>query len=163
MNNLVWVTRSMLIYFVLIGVVTGLSMLVFPSTGFRSNSVSRRLFNYTNWTVIWTILFVYSIQVSAFSVLFGQFFKRRKREKKHISSLILFIYFVFIALLAKLFGFIVWVLTFIDYYPGVPVGVRYFLCLFPNAALLFCLEVVLQYERKSNKFHCFTLYSHKKS
>ncbi len=72
----------MLIYFVLIGVVTGLSMLVFPSSGARVNSVSRALFNYTDWTVIWTILFVYSIQVSAFSVLFGQFFKRRKRERE---------------------------------------------------------------------------------
>jgi uncharacterized membrane-anchored protein YitT (DUF2179 family) len=83
-NNLVWMTRSMLIYFVLIGVVTGLSMLVLPSSGATSNSVSKALFNYTNWTVIWTILFVYSIQVSAFAVLFGQFFKRRKREKRFL-------------------------------------------------------------------------------
>jgi amino acid transporter len=83
-NNLVWMTRSMLIYFVLIGVVTGLSMLVLPSSGARANSVSKALFNYTNWTVIWTILFVYSIQVSAFAVLFGQFFKRRKIEKRFL-------------------------------------------------------------------------------
>jgi hypothetical protein len=73
----------MLIYFVLIGVLTGLSMIVLPSSGSRTNSVSRGLFNYTDWTVIWTILFVYSIQVSAFSVVFGQFFKHRKREKRH--------------------------------------------------------------------------------
>lgn len=80
MNNLVWVTRSMLIYFVLIGVMTGLSMIVMPSSGARVNSVSKGLFNYTHWTLLWTILFVYSIQVSAFSVLFGQFFKSRKCE-----------------------------------------------------------------------------------
>jgi len=80
-NNLVWVTRSMLIYFILSGVVTGLSMVVLPSSNSRPGRVSKALFNYTNWTVIWTILFVYSIQVSAFSVLFGQFFKRRKNEK----------------------------------------------------------------------------------
>jgi hypothetical protein len=80
----------MLIYFILIGVVTGLSMVVLKSTGFRTNSVSKGLFNYTHWTVIWTILFVYSIQVSAFSVLFGQFFKRRKKEKRY--SLVHFIY-----------------------------------------------------------------------
>jgi hypothetical protein len=82
-NNLVWVTRSMLIYFVLIGVVTGLSMLVMPSSGARKNSVSKALFNYTHWTLLWTILFVYSIQVSAFSVFFGQFFKHGKIEKKY--------------------------------------------------------------------------------
>ncbi len=74
----------MLIYLVLIGVVTGLSMIVIPSSGARRNSVSKAMFNYTHWTVIWTILFVYSIQVSTFSVLFGQFFKRRKRKRKDI-------------------------------------------------------------------------------
>ena len=79
-NNLVWVTRSMLIYIVLIGLMTGLSMIVMPSSGSETNSVSRGLFNYADWTLIWTILFVYSIQVSAFSVLFGQFFTSRKRE-----------------------------------------------------------------------------------
>jgi ATP-binding cassette subfamily A (ABC1) protein 3 len=61
----------------------------------------------------------------------------------------------FVALLAKLFGFVVWIITFIDFYPGVPVGLRYFLCLFPNAGLLFCLDVVLQYERKGSKFILF--------
>ena len=64
---------------------------------------------------------------------------------------------VVVALLAKLIGFAVWVLTFIDYYPDVPVGVRYFLCLFPNTGLMFCLQVVLQYERKggeSNHAEC---------
>jgi hypothetical protein len=55
---------------------------------------------------------------------------------------------VILALLAKLIGFVVWVITFIDFYPGVSVGVRYFLCLFPNTGLMFCLQVVLQYERK---------------
>jgi hypothetical protein len=79
----------MLIYFVLIGVVTGLSMIVIPSSGARVNSVSKGVFNYTNWTVIWTILFVYSIQASAFSVLFGQLFKHRKKEKRY--SLVHFI------------------------------------------------------------------------
>jgi hypothetical protein len=69
----------MIVYIVLIAIVTGFSMLVLPSSGARFNSVSKALFNYTHWTVIWTILFVYSIQVSAFSVLFGQFFKSRKR------------------------------------------------------------------------------------
>ena len=68
----------MVIYVVLIVVVTSLSMLVLPRSGSRKNSVSKALFNYTHWTVIATILFVYAIQVSSFSVLFGQFFKRRK-------------------------------------------------------------------------------------
>ena len=77
-NNLVWVARSMVIYMVLIVVVTSLSMLVLPKSGSRSNSVRKALFNYTHWTVIATVLFVYAIQVSSFSVLFGQFFKRRK-------------------------------------------------------------------------------------
>jgi ATP-binding cassette subfamily A (ABC1) protein 3 len=143
----------MLIYFVLIGVVTGLSMLVMPSSGARKNSVSKALFNYTHWTLLWTILFVYSIQVSAFSVFFGQFFKHGKIEKKHRFGDS--IYFIFVAILAQLLGFIIWVITFIDFYPGVPVGVRYFLCLFPNTGLLFCLEVVLQYERKSCEFYLF--------
>ncbi|CAF4163607.1 unnamed protein product, partial [Adineta steineri] len=127
-NNLVWVTRSMIIYFILSSVVTVLSLVVLPSSNSRPGRVSKALFNYTHWTVLWTILFVYSIQVSAFSVLFGQFFKR--------------------PLLAKLLGFVVWVITFIDFYPGVPVGARYFLCILPNAGLMFCLQVVLQYERR---------------
>ncbi len=71
-----------MIYVVLSGIVTGLSLVVLPSNAFRTNSVSKALFNYTHWTILWTILFVYSIQVSAFSVLFGQFFKRRKRESE---------------------------------------------------------------------------------
>jgi hypothetical protein len=137
----------MLIYFILTIVVTALSMVVLPSSGSRRNSVSKALFNKTHWSVIWTILFIYSIQVSAFSVLFGQFFKRRKRKTRSL-LLIVLISVVFIALLAKLLGFVVWVITFIDFYAGAPVGLRYFLCLFPNAGLLFCLEVVLQYERK---------------
>jgi hypothetical protein len=74
----------MLIYLVLIGVMTGLSFVVIPSSGARANSMSKSLFNYTHWTVIWTILFVYSIQTSAFSVFFGQFFKHRKRKKSDI-------------------------------------------------------------------------------
>ncbi|CAF0732502.1 unnamed protein product [Adineta steineri] len=127
-NNLVWVTRSMIIYFILSSVVTVLSLVVLPSSNSKPGRVSKALFNYTHWTVLWTILFVYSIQVSAFSVLFGQFFKR--------------------PLLAKLLGFVVWVITFIDFYPGVPVGARYFLCILPNAGLMFCLQVVLQYERR---------------
>ena len=68
----------MMIYFVLVAIVTFLSLLVIPSTRFRLTSVSKALFNYTHWSVLWTILFVYALQVSAFSVLFGQFFKRRK-------------------------------------------------------------------------------------
>ncbi|CAF1026567.1 unnamed protein product [Didymodactylos carnosus] len=53
------------------------------------------------------------------------------------------------SLLAKLIAFLLWVITFIDFYPGVSVGVRYFMSLFPNSGLLFCFEVVLQFERKS--------------
>jgi hypothetical protein len=136
----------MLIYLVLIGVMTGLSFVVIPSSGARVNSMTKSLFNYAHWTLIWTILFVYSIQTSAFSVFFAQCFTRRKRENKDI---IINSLYLFVALLAKLFGFVVWVLTMIDYYPGVAVGVRYFLCLFPNAGLMFCLQVVLQYERKN--------------
>ena len=77
-NNLVWVTRTMCIYFILTGIVTGLSMIVLPSSNATRTSVSKAMFNYTHWTLIWTILFVYSIELSAFSVFFGQLFKRRK-------------------------------------------------------------------------------------
>ena len=76
-----WVTRSMSIYLILTSVVTALSMVVLPSANSRPGRVSKALFNYTHWTVIWIILFVYSIQVSAFSVLFGQFFKRRTKSQ----------------------------------------------------------------------------------
>jgi hypothetical protein len=71
----------MLIYFILSGVVTGLSKAVLPSSHARVNSISKAIFTHADWTVIWTILFVYSIQVSAFSVFFGQLFKHRKNEK----------------------------------------------------------------------------------
>ena len=80
MNNLVWVIRSMCIYFVITGVTTGLTVVILPSTSASSKSVSKAIFNLTHWTLIWTILFVYSIQVSTFSVLFGQFFRRRKYD-----------------------------------------------------------------------------------
>lgn len=33
-------------------------------------------------------------------------------------------------------------------------GLRYFLCLFPNTGLMFCLQVVLQYERKGGELDC---------
>jgi hypothetical protein len=64
----------------------------------------------------------------------------------------LFISCVILALLAKMIGLVVWIITFIDFYPGTSVGTRYFFCLFPNTGLLFCLEVVLQYERKGGMF-----------
>jgi hypothetical protein len=57
-----------------------------------------------------------------------------------------------LALLAKFFGFCLWIITVIDFYTGVPVGVRYLMCLFPNTGLVFCIEVLQQYERKSGKF-----------
>ncbi|CAF1000356.1 unnamed protein product [Rotaria sordida] len=53
------------------------------------------------------------------------------------------------ALLAKFLAFTIWILTFIDFYIGAPVAIRYLMCLFPNTGLLFCLEVIQQYERKS--------------
>ncbi len=56
-----------------------------------------------------------------------------------------------LALLAKLLGVVVWIITFIDFYSGTPIGVRYLLCLFPNAGLLFCIQVIQQYERRSGK------------
>ncbi len=56
-----------------------------------------------------------------------------------------------LALLAKLLGFVIWILTFIDFYSQAPVGVRYFMCLFPNTGLLFCIQVIQQYERRSGK------------
>ena len=56
-----------------------------------------------------------------------------------------------VVLLAKLLGIVLWIVTFIDFYAGVPVGVRYFLCLFPNTGLLYCLQVMQQFERRSSK------------
>ena len=52
-------------------------------------------------------------------------------------------------MLAKLLGIVLWIVTFIDFYAGVPIGVRYFLCLFPNAGLLFCIQVMQQFERRN--------------
>ena len=57
---------------------------------------------------------------------------------------------LFLALLAKLIGVILWIVTFIDFYSNAPLGLRYFLCLFPNAGLLFCIQVMQQYERRSS-------------
>ena len=73
-------------------------------------------------------------------------------RNKNKFSLFCSIDLLFVALLAKLLGFVIWVITFIDFYAGAPVGLRYFLCLFPNAGLLFCLQVILQYERKNCEF-----------
>ncbi|CAF3556457.1 unnamed protein product, partial [Rotaria sp. Silwood2] len=119
----------MFIFFILTCISTGLSKVPLKGSSSAWNSASKAVFNYTHWTVLWTVLFVYSIQVSTFAVLFGQFFKR--------------------TLLAKLIGLIIWILTFIDYYSSAPVGLRYFLCFFPNAGLLFCIQVMEQYERRS--------------
>ncbi|CAM4813346.1 unnamed protein product [Rotaria magnacalcarata] len=51
-------------------------------------------------------------------------------------------------LLAKIFGFILWFFTFVDFYTNLPVGVLYLLCLFPNIGIMVCVQVLLQYERK---------------
>ena len=77
-NNLVWYTRSMFIYFILTGALTGLTMVVFPDNFPKENTTSKAILSNTHWTVIWTILFVYSIHVSTFTIFFGQFFKRRQ-------------------------------------------------------------------------------------
>jgi ATP-binding cassette subfamily A (ABC1) protein 3 len=155
-NNLVWVTRTMCIYFLIIGIVTGLCMVVFPSSGTTQYSVGKAVFNYTDWTVIWTILFVYSIELSTFSVFFGQLFKRRK----YLYFIELVLYHICIytsALLAKFLAFIIWILTFIDFYPGAPVAVRYIMCFFPNTGLMFCLQVMQQYERNSGSLIFYSI------
>lgn len=75
-NNLVWITRSMFIFFILTGVATGLSKVAMKGSSESWNSATKAVFNYVDWTVLWTVLFVYSIQVSTFAVFYGQFFKR---------------------------------------------------------------------------------------
>ncbi len=52
--------------------------------------------------------------------------------------------------MAELLGIVLWIVTFIDFYSGVPIGVRYLLCFFPNTGLLFCIQVMQQFERRSN-------------
>ena len=67
---------------------------------------------------------------------------------------------VIAVLLAKLVGFVLWILTFIDFYGSAPVAVRYILCLFPNTGLLFCIQVMQQYERRGGEMATFRdLYS----
>lgn len=85
-NNFVWMARAMCIFVVLTSLVTGLSFLTLPSSSKRPNSVHKSIFSLTHWTLVWTVFFVYSIHTSAFSVFFGQFFKRRKYTifKTHI-------------------------------------------------------------------------------
>jgi len=156
-NNLVWIVRSMLIYFLLTIGVTLLSLIQLPKSDTKF-SVKKAVFNSTNWFLLWTVLFVYSIQVSSFSVFFGQFFKRRKISHRFKMFDIFFCRSI-TALLAKLIGFLIWIITFIDFYPGVPVAIRYLLCLFPNTGLMFCLQVILQYERKANNLTMNEIYS----
>ena len=67
----------MFIYFILTCICAGLSVLVLPKSRDVVINQSKAIFNYAHWTLIWTILFVYSIEVSAFAVFFGQLFKRR--------------------------------------------------------------------------------------
>jgi hypothetical protein len=90
----------MCIYFVLTSIVTGLCMLVLPSSNATRTSVSKALFNYTHWTLIWTILFIYSIELSTFSVFFGQLFKRRK-----YSCFIEYIIYQFLSFIGQIFRF----------------------------------------------------------
>lgn len=84
-NNLVWITRSMFIYFILTCICAGLSVVVLAKSGSLAASVSKAVFNYSNWTLIWTILFVYAIETSVFAVFFGQLFKRRKIDCRSLS------------------------------------------------------------------------------
>ena len=66
----------------------------------------------------------------------------------------------FLVLLAKLLGFLLWILTFIDFYGSASVAVRYVMCLFPNTGLLFCIQVLQQYERRGGDMATFRdLYS----
>ncbi|CAF4761381.1 unnamed protein product [Rotaria magnacalcarata] len=95
----------MCIFFVLTCIATLLSKVGIKGT--TDTGVSKTVFNGADWTVVWTVLFVYSIEVSVFAVFFGQLFKRP------------------------------------------PVGLRYFLCFLPNAGLLFCIQVMQQYDRRS--------------
>ena len=71
----------------------------------------------------------------------------RERERDTVAESCLTV----LALLAKFLSFVIWVVTFIDFYPGAPIAVRYILCLFPNTGLMFSLMVVQQYERRSGQ------------
>jgi hypothetical protein len=154
--------RSFLVYFFLSILVTIIgSIELNPRTSLDPNYSKKSLFEYTHFTVVLTTCLIYSIQSTLFTLLIAQMFSKRKRLKKYICLLLrLFLYNnpFKIALAAKLAAIIIWLITAINFYDNLPTSsLKYLFCVFPNAALNFAFQVILQYER-SGLFICFVFF-----
>ena len=56
-----------------------------------------------------------------------------------------------IAFVAKIVTIIIWILTAIQFNSTMATGAKYFLCMFPNCAIVYAFEVIFQFERSGNK------------
>jgi hypothetical protein len=62
--------------------------------------------------------------------------------------------------MAKLFSIIFWLVTAVNFYDNTsPSNIKYLLCLFPNLALQFAIQVMFQYERSDKELDFGKLFS----
>jgi hypothetical protein len=123
-----WFLRTLIPYLilsVLITIFTSISLnprvasdanATFPNT-------KKAVFQTTQGFVVFSVMFVYSIQCAMFILMLGQMFAK--------------------PFVAKIIAILIWILTALGLYSSVSVGGLYFLSLFPNIALQYIIQVNL--------------------
>ncbi|CAF0704109.1 unnamed protein product [Brachionus calyciflorus] len=130
-----WMMRSFVIYFIISIVVTITSTKQFNSP---QNSSKKALFLHTEPSIVFLTVIVYAIQCTSLSLLVGQIFSK--------------------TFAAKTVSIIFWFTTLINFYNSFSSVAKYFFSIFPNSALSFTVQVMLQYERSARTLSYKTLF-----
>lgn len=70
--------RSFLVYFILSNLITAIGSIHLKAKRNDPDLIEKALFSNTHFTIVFTTLLVYSIQVSLFTLVISQFFDKRK-------------------------------------------------------------------------------------
>ena len=73
-----WIVRSLVINTALSLLFSGISIISIPPRKEDSEFVNREIFSTTDFSVIFLVFFVYSIQIAIFSILISQIFTKSK-------------------------------------------------------------------------------------
>nr|UOU03317.1 ATP-binding cassette subfamily A3-like 4 [Brachionus rubens] len=128
---LCWMMRSFIIYIIISAVVTITSTKRFKSNNVLYFNMEKALFLHTTPSIVFLTVIVYSIQCTSLSLLVGQIFSK--------------------SFTAKTLSIIFWFATLINFYNSYSSIAKYFFSIFPNSALSFAVQVMLQYERSGRK------------
>ena len=152
----IWIAsliRSMLIYTAISVLITVLTKIQMEANSKLNGQIQyKSVLAKTDFTIILGLLLVYSMQVSMFNLLVSQFFNSREFYLLNFKKKIIYQekFSQSKAFNAKIFSLVLWMFSSVNLYDGAPAFVKYFLCMFPNLAVTFGIQVIFQFERSGN-------------